>query len=114
MTNLIVNRSLLASLGVSIVFQLMIVIGFYVLVYIEPLPRLITSGNMLLQTLNTLPNVPAGGPNLMRSFVLDGISSYQSIATLLATIATALLVGALIQILVFVVLLRSTQLGRAQ
>ncbi len=111
MDNLIMKRYLLSSLIVSIVFQLIIIIGLYILVYIEPLPRLITDGNVLLQKINSLLIAPSGELGLVRSFILGSIHTYQSTATLLATIATLLLICVLVQIFVFIALAKSKSKG---
>ena len=100
------KRGLIFLFALSIVFQLMMSVGLYLLVYVEPIPELIKTGTELLQS-NAFTVSSASGPNLVRSFIMDTINAEQATATLLSTIATALLVCALIQSFVLAALLQN-------
>ncbi|WP_283744752.1 hypothetical protein [Sideroxydans sp. CL21] len=100
------KKSLVVFFIISIIFQLAITVGLYLLVYVKPIPELISTGTEMLQQYNASPNLPSAGTNLVRSFMVDTLQSERATATLLSTIATTLLICVLVQISVLITLFR--------
>jgi hypothetical protein len=96
-----IQRTLLSFFSISIFFQLTMSMGLYFLVYVEPIPELIKTGIDLLQNSASIES-SAGKVSLVRTFITDTVKAEQATAKLLSTIATILLICALIQISVLV------------